>query len=128
MNSPASSAHSRTRRSASRWLASPARPRPATMPVRTVGTTPVDSWKPTGHQDAPFTTRYVIQYSVPRKASDRLVTDVVTAALSEYGRIETPYLPRISSGMVHHAVASATVAAHQHSTRHRHHDLRAARR
>ena len=51
--------------------------------------------------------------------SDRLVTDVVTAALSVYGRIETAYLDNSSSGTDHQQVASTTAGHHQASSRQR---------
>src|ERR1019366_4009035 len=50
---------------------------------------------------------------------DRLVTDVVTAALSVYGTIETPYFDSSSSGTDHHQVAASTAGPHQARIRHR---------
>ena len=50
---------------------------------------------------------------------DRLVTDVVVAALSVYGNGETPYFDSSTSGTDHQQVASSAVGVHQASRRHR---------
>ena len=51
--------------------------------------------------------------------SDRLVTEVVVAALSVYGKGETPYFDSSISGTDHQHVASSAAGVHQASRRHR---------
>ena len=56
---------------------------------------------------------------VPRRTSDRLVTEVVVAALSVYGTGETPYFDSRTSGTDHQHVASTAIGVHQASSRQR---------
>src|SRR5690242_12067522 len=116
MTRPASTDHSRKRRSGIWRRISPVRPSAATRPLSSVGSTWLAIRYPTSHHAWPLMTSELIQFSVPRSAWSRLVTDVVADALSVYGRNETPYFANSTSGTDHEMVASTTEGTHQASS------------